>query len=88
MNIEITEAFLKDVQSARNAELEKRVSKMLARIKAAPSLINLPQIVAMSGHPGYYRCRLGDFRAGFEIQDGVIVFLRCLHRREIYRFFP
>jgi mRNA interferase RelE/StbE len=61
---------------------------MLARIKAAPSLINLPQIVAMSGHPGYYRCRLGDFRAGFEIQDGVIVFLRCLHRREIYRFFP
>jgi mRNA interferase RelE/StbE len=88
VNIEITEAFLKEVQSARNAELEKRVSKMLARIKAAPSLINLPQIVAMSGHPGYYRCRLGDFRAGFEIQDGVIVFLRCLHRREIYRFFP
>jgi mRNA interferase RelE/StbE len=42
----------------------------------------------MSGHPGYYRYRLGDFRAGFEIHDGVIVFLRCLHRREIYRFFP
>jgi mRNA interferase RelE/StbE len=32
--------------------------------------------------------RLGDYRLGFVFEQGAITFVRCLHRREIYRYFP
>ncbi|GEP44359.1 type II toxin-antitoxin system RelE family toxin [Brevifollis gellanilyticus] len=88
MKLELTEAFLKDVKSTRDAELEHRVRKMILKIEQASSLSSLPQVKAMSGHPGYYRLRLGNYRAGFEVENDTLVFLRCLHRRDIYRYFP
>lgn len=88
MKLELTEVFFKDLKSARDAELEHRVRKMILKIEQASSLASLSQIKAMTGHPGYYRLRLGNYRAGFEIQNDTLVFLRCLHRREIYRYFP
>ncbi len=88
MKIELTEAFLKDLKAARDVELQQRVRKMTGRIELSPSLTSLPQVKAMKGHPGYYRYRLGDYRCGFEVRNGTLVFLRCLHRKEIYRYFP
>lgn len=43
----------------------------------------------LSGGSGdYYRLRVGDYRIGLEIEGEIIVFVRCLHRRDIYRYFP
>ena len=88
MKATLTEAFLKDVKASRDAVLKQRVAKMLLKVKQATALGDLVQVVAMVGHPGYYRCRLGDYRAGFCIEGDTLVFLRCLHRKEIYRYFP
>lgn len=88
MKVELTEAFLKDLNAARDVDLQQRVKKMVQRVELAADLAELAPVKAMSGHPGYYRYRLGDYRAGFMIHDGTLVFLRCLHRKEIYRRFP
>ena len=88
MKLEITEEFLKDVKNTRDAVLKARVVKQVDRIEGARSLQELAQVVAMKGHPGYYRIRVGDYRLGFEVREDVIVLLRCLHRKEIYRYFP
>jgi mRNA interferase RelE/StbE len=88
VKLEITEDFLKDVKNTRDAVLKSRVLKQVDKIEGAGSLQELSQVVAMKGHPGYYRIRLGDYRLGFEVRDDIIILLRCLHRREIYRYFP
>jgi mRNA interferase RelE/StbE len=36
----------------------------------------------------YYRVRVNDYRIGFTEDEGVITFIRVLHRREMYRYFP
>ena len=40
------------------------------------------------GNENYYRFRVGDYRIGIVIEEDTVVFVRCLHRREIYRYFP
>lgn len=40
------------------------------------------------GRGAYYRIRVGDYRLGLEVEGDVVVFVRCLHRRDMYRYFP
>jgi mRNA interferase RelE/StbE len=35
-----------------------------------------------------YSIRIGDYRIGLALEKDTLVFVRCLHRKEIYRFFP
>ncbi len=36
----------------------------------------------------YYRIRVGDYRIGVEVVGDEILFVRILHRKDIYRYFP
>ena len=36
----------------------------------------------------YYRIRVGDYRIGLTEDEGAIAFVRVLHRKEMYRYFP
>jgi mRNA interferase RelE/StbE len=31
---------------------------------------------------------LGDYRIGIEVLEDEVIFVRMLHRRDIYRYFP
>ncbi len=42
----------------------------------------------MSGGEKYFRIRVSDYRIGIVVEGDEIEFVRCLHRRDIYRFFP
>lgn len=37
---------------------------------------------------GLLRRIKGDYRLGFVFEHGAITFVRCLDRKEIYRYFP
>lgn len=36
----------------------------------------------------FYRIRVGDYRIGFMLDNDILVFMRVLHRKDIYRYFP
>ena len=36
----------------------------------------------------FYRIRVGTYRIGLEVVEGVVVLLRVGHRGEVYRSFP
>jgi mRNA interferase RelE/StbE len=42
----------------------------------------------MTSHPGCFRLRVGSYRLGLFVEGDQVELVRCLHRREIYRFFP
>lgn len=42
----------------------------------------------MEGYTHYYRIKQGDYRIGIKIETDTVVFMRVLHRKEIYREFP
>jgi mRNA interferase RelE/StbE len=42
----------------------------------------------MEGSKKHSRIKIGDYRIGLFIDDKTIFFVRFLHRKEIYRYFP
>ena len=36
----------------------------------------------------YFRIRIGDFRIGLRLENDTLIFVRCLNRKDIYRYFP
>jgi len=88
VKLEFRESFLKDAKRIKEKGLKKKVAAVITEAKAASSLSAIRNVKKMEGSESYYRVRIGDYRIGFKAQDKVLVFLRCLHRKDIYRYFP
>ena len=88
MEASFKRAFAKDLRKIPHQKREKIEEFIFEVAPQAESTADLAPIVALSGHTGFYRKRFGDYRVGFEILEGKLIFYRALHRKEIYKRFP
>jgi mRNA interferase RelE/StbE len=42
----------------------------------------------LKGSGDYFRIRITDYRLGLKQNGDTLVFIRILHRKDIYRYFP
>jgi len=83
------ESFVKDLNKhRRDRPLLFRVQEVILEIEAAEALSNVQQAKRLKGEGPYYRIRVGDYRLGVLLEGEVVTFVRVLHRKEIYRYFP
>ena len=66
----------------------KRVKETIEQVEKAQSLQALTNIKRLKGGGNYYRIRIGDYRLGLVVEGDVATFVRCLDRKQIYRYFP
>lgn len=88
MNVLFESRFEKDIKKVRNRDARQKLKDVILAAKEANDLSNLPQLCKLKGHNTYYRIRIGDYRVGIEIVDNTIIFVRFLHRKDIYKYFP
>ena len=88
MELEFRDSFLKDVKHIKEKRVKKKIAGVVTDARAASSLSDIRNLKKMEGSEYYYRIRIGDYRIGIKLQDKILVFLRCLHRKDIYRYFP
>jgi mRNA interferase RelE/StbE len=88
VNVLFRESFDKDLSAVTDAGLLRRIQKMIEQVEAAQTLREIPNLKRLEAAGKYFRIRLGDYRVGFVFDNGAVTFVRCLHRREIYRYFP
>jgi mRNA interferase RelE/StbE len=88
MNTVFRASFLRDVRKLRDAKVQRSVAAAISNVEQAHSINQVRGLKRLSGHRDYYRIRIGDWRLGLIIQGEVISFVRCLNRREVYRYFP
>jgi len=88
VNTFFRESFDKDLSAITDAGLLRRIQKMIEQVEAARSFHEIPNLKRLEAKGKYFRIRLGDYRVGFVFEQGSVTFVRCLHRREIYRYFP
>lgn len=88
MNVKFEASFARDLRRIKNRRLLQRVQKTIEGIKAAPGLDEIRDLKKMQGYDTFYRLRLGDYRIGIEVVAGEVIFVRILHRKDIYRYFP
>jgi mRNA interferase RelE/StbE len=88
MRVLFREGFLKDVEALNDSALKKRVRKAIVQVEQATALKDIGNLKKLKGGDQYYRIRIGDYRLGLVLEENSVVFTRCLHRKDIYRYFP
>ena len=64
------------------------VAKLIENIEVALDLRTVPDVKKLKAKGNYYRIKLGDYRVGITVTKDEVTFVRCLDRKEIYRYFP
>lgn len=88
MNVEFRASFAKDLKNISNKDLLRRVRETIEEIELAHSLKDVSGLKKLKAAGSYYRIRVGEYRIGLILTGGTLVFVRCLDRKEIYRYFP
>jgi len=88
LNVAFKESFLRDIERIRSRSLRERVKGVIERVEAAQTSQGIPNLRRLRGGERHYRIRVGHYRLGVVIEGDSVVFVRFLHRRELYRFFP
>ena len=82
-------SFAKDLKSIKSKAVRDAVAQLIERVEAAQSLRAIPDVKKLLQATGnYYRIKLGDHRIGIIASKDEITFVRCLNRKDIYRYFP
>ncbi len=88
MTTAFRESFDADLSAITDAALLRRIRKVIEQIEVARTFQQIPNLKRLYAKGKYYRIRIGDYRVGFVFEHGAVTFVRCLNRKEIYRYFP
>ena len=88
MSTRFRESFDKDLSALTDAGLLRRIKRVIEQVEAARTFLQIPNLKRLDARAKYYRIRVGDYRIGFVFEQGAVTFVRCLNRKEIYRYFP
>lgn len=88
MKIEFRRSFEKDLSKIRDKALLLKIKVVIEEIENTGELLGISNIKKLKANGNYYRIRVGDYRLGLTEDGGLITFVRILHRKEMYRYFP
>lgn len=87
MKVRFKASFIKDLKNG-SPEIVNRVQQLIDPVELVESIDLISNLKKLKNSKNYYRIRIGDYRIGISIKDNIIMFIRCLHRKETYRYFP
>jgi len=88
MKTEFRKSFVKDIEKIKDLKLLHKIKKVIVEIENSPSLKEIHNLKKLSSRKNCYSIRIGEYRMGFIAEKNKITFVRFLHRKEIYRYFP
>lgn len=88
MKTEFRGSFAKDLKNIKNKDVRQHIKDTIERVERSRSLQDLTGVKKLKGAGDYYRIRVGEYRVGIIFKGDTVVFVRCLDRKEIYRYFP
>jgi len=89
MKTDFRKSFAKDVRRRKNdSDFLNGVKEAIEDVEWAETTSKINNLKKLQGESGYYRIRFGNYRIGIKIEDDLVIFIRALHRKDIYRYFP
>ena len=88
MEVKIERSFQKDLQKINQVKINKKINILIETCIAASDIMNINGVKKLVGFKNHYRFKMGQYRIGFVLNDETIVFVRVLHRKDIYKYFP
>jgi mRNA interferase RelE/StbE len=88
MNTAFRKSFTRDLKKIKDEDVRARVRQVIEQVEAAAELQAIADLKKLSGAGTFFRIRVGDYRIGLVLEGETIEFVRCLPRRDLYRYFP
>jgi len=89
MIVEFDKSFDKSLNKIQDPTILRRLKRVIIQLENSPSLLQVPNIVKLTGYTDYYRIRIGDYRVGIEVINGTTIrFIIIANRKNIYKNFP
>jgi len=88
MIVKIDRSFEKDTHKIKDDSVLEKIADCIENVQASGEASAIKGIKKLSGFKNFYRVRIGDYRIGLLIIGDTVQFIRCLHRKDIYRYFP
>lgn len=88
MQVAFRSSFVRDLKKLKSQSIRDRVRQAIEQVESADGLAEIDNLKKLSGADSFYRIRIGDYRIGLVFEEGQVEFVRCLPRRDLYRFFP
>lgn len=88
MKVSFEASFGRDLKDIKDKAILSRIEQTITEVKAAATLNEIKNLNKMRGYATFFRIRVGDYRIGLEVLEDEVIFVRVLHRKEIYRYFP
>ena len=88
MKVEFKSSFAKDLKKLKEKDLKAQVRQVIELVEKASSLQEIKDVKKLKGGDRYYRIRIGDYRIGLTLEGDTVTFVRFLHRKDIYTYFP
>jgi mRNA interferase RelE/StbE len=82
------ESFERDIRKLKEIKIKSELLELIDYIKESGSLTEIKNLKKIKGEKKFYRIRVGDYRLGIKIENETVTFIRFLHRKDIYRYFP
>ncbi len=88
MKTQFRTSIARDLRGIKNKEILNRIKETIEQVEKAQTTQDITNLKKLKGGSNYYRIRVGEYRIGLIIEGDTATFVRCLNRKEIYRFFP
>ena len=88
MIIKIDRSFEKDTNKIKDKKILNLIADCIENIQKVKNIGDISHLKKLQGYNSHYRIKIKDYRIGLVIENNVIEFVRFLHRKEIYRYFP
>lgn len=88
MKVGFKRSFVKDLRRVRDKGLEARVKTAIELVEQAQNLQEIQDIKKLRSGDRYYRIRIADYRVGLVLEGDTVIFVRFLHQKDVYKYFP
>ena len=79
---------MKDLEKLPQDARDKVIHLVFNEIPQLDHIHHIKSLRKIRGDKNSFRIRLGSYRIGFEQRGNELLFIRVLHRKDIYRYFP
>jgi len=88
MKLLFEKKFLKEISHLGNPKLQSALEQVILEAETAKSISQIKNMKKLKGYKNAFRIKVGDYRIGLLINSDTIVFVRFLHRKDVYQYFP
>ncbi|MFO7891607.1 MAG: type II toxin-antitoxin system RelE/ParE family toxin [bacterium] len=88
MIVKVDKSFERDVKKITDKKVRSKIADCIEELQKAEKYQEIKGLKKIKSSGNLYRIRIGQYRIGIIIIKNKLELIRCLHRKNIYKYFP